>query len=626
MVRIFISCFVLVFLSIDSNARWATLQDSSIRIIESNANITVNKDYTYESTIEFLDEILKEQGRQYYSKYTFQYDIKREKIDILEAYTIFENKKYIVGESEIENKPLASEANALAEYGQISIAFPKVVVGAKIYLKYRKKVINPSPPEYFDYFLSFGEGGYSENNNVTINSAIPLYSYVNDPNKVLEIKSENEKNQSTKKLIIKQKKPFTSDLVDEPSSGSINSKYLTWVAITSEDTWQGMHKKFIDKYLKVMNQKLPGDFEKIYDKTKQQNSEIEQINYITRSLNDQIQYLMDRRTISGNVFPRDLEEVAKTQYGDCKDFSFVTGAILKKLGYNVDIALVYRGEIYPEFKSPIPELAFNHMMLKVSGKSGNVYWLDPTNFQSMANGIFPDVADRMALVISEKEAKYEKIPEIDPIKANNSITKEYLINEDAVNVLFDANLSGQNSWQFNGLGKMYSKRRLEDTFFMIANGYKIVSPKDRISSEIPNLESRIVKDVKFKVEYKTDDLLFHTNLGKGLKLRYQFLEFVADTIEDNKIDFYIGTPREYSIKTIIKSRCIKNTKSLNFDIDTQWLKLNRTAKCINDDTIVIDNALFKKSFIKNEEITTDEFKKLKKAINDNYIGMAVIVD
>ena len=42
---------------------------------------------------------------------------------------------------------------------------------------------------------------------------------------------------------------------------------------------------------------------------------------------------MDRRSISGNVFPRDLNEVAKTQYGDCKDFSFVTGAILKKLGY-----------------------------------------------------------------------------------------------------------------------------------------------------------------------------------------------------------------------------------------------------------------------------------------------------
>ena len=628
MIRILISCFILVFLSTNLHARWSTQQDASIKIIYDNTNISINKDYTYESTVESLGEILKEQGRENYSKYTFQYDIKREKIEILKAYTIFEGKKYIVTEKEIENKPLASEANALAEYGQISIAFPKVVVGAKIYLRYKIKVNSASPPEYFDNLFSFGKGGYLENATVTIDSAIPLYSLVNDPSGVLDIKSDNKKNQPTKKLIINLKKSFISNLVDEPRYGAINPKYLTWVAITSEDTWRGMHKKFIDKYSKTINQKLPTDFEKIYEGAKQQKSEVDQINYITYSLNDKIQYLMDRRTISGNVFPRDLNEVAKTQYGDCKDFSFATGAILKKLGYNVDIVLVYRGEIYPEFKSQIPFWQFNHMMLKVRSKSGNVYWLDPTNFVSMANGIFPDIADRMSLVISEQEAKYEKIPAIDSAKSKNFITKEYLIDKDnvSVDVVFDANLSGQSFWHFNGLGKVYSKRRLEDTFFMIANGYKIVSPKDRISAKIPNLESRIVKDVKFRVEYKTNDLLFHTNLGKGLKLRYKFLEFVNDTIEDNKIDFYIGTPRAYNVRTVVKSKCIKNTKSLNFDIDTMWIKLNRTAKCINKDTVITDNVLFKKSFIKNEEIKTDEFKKLKKAITDNYIGMAIIVD
>jgi hypothetical protein len=67
-------------------------------------------------------------------------------------------------------------------------------------------------------------------------------------------------------------------------------------------------------------------------------------------------------------------------------------------------------------------------------------------------------------------------------------------------------------------------------------------------------------------------------------------------------------------------------EGLNFDMDTKWIKLNRTAQCINKDTVITDNALFKKSFIKNEEIKTDEFKKLKKAITDNYIGMAIIVD
>ena len=169
----------------------------------------------------------------------------------------------------------------------------------------------------------------------------------------------------------------------------------------------------------------------------------------------------------------------------------------------------------------------------------------------------------MSLVISEQEAKYEKIPAIDSAKSKNFITKEYLIDKDnfSVDVVFDANLSGQSFWHFSGLGKVYSKRRLEDTFFMIANGYKIVSPKDRISAKIPNLKSRIVKDVKFRVEYKTNDLLFHTNLGKGLKLRYKFLEFVNDTIEDNKIDFYIGTPRAYNVRTTVKSKCIKNTKT-----------------------------------------------------------------
>ena len=626
MIRILISCFILVFLSTNLHARWSTLQDSSIKTIYENANISINKDYTYESTVESLDEILKEQGRANYSKYTFQYDIKREKIEILKAYTIFEGKKYIVTEKEIENKPLASEAAALAEYGQISIVFPKVVVGAKIYLKYKVKVSDLAIPEYFGNFFSFGKGGYLENGTVTIDSAIPLYSLINDPNGVLDIKSDNKKNQFTKKFIINLKKPFISDLIDEPRNGDINPKHLTWVAIASENTWQSMHKKFIDKYSKTISQKLPADFEKIYEGAKQQKGEVKQINYITYSLNDKIQYLMDRRTISGNVFPRDLYEVAKTQYGDCKDFSFATGAILKKLGYNIDIVLVYRGEIYSEFRSPIPLWQFNHMMLKVRSKSGNVYWLDPTNFVSMANGIFPDIADRMALVISEKEAKYEKIPAIDPTKSKSFITKEYLIDSDNVNVVFDANLSGQSFWHFNGLGKVYSKRRLEDTFFMIANGYKIVSPKDRISAKIPNLESRIVKDVEFRVEYKTNDLLFHTNLGKGLKLRYKFLEFVNDTIEDNKIDFYIGTPRTYNVKTVVKSKCIKNMKSLNFDIDTTWIKLNRTAQCINKDTVITDNALFKKSFIKNEEIKTDEFKKLKKAITDNYIGIAIIVD
>jgi hypothetical protein len=482
-----------------------------------------------------------------------------------------------------------------------------------------------SIPEYFSDFFSFGRGGYYEKSHVNINSEIPLYIHKNDLHEILDIKNEYKKDKSIKSITINQKRPFTNDLIDEPSSGAINKKYLTWVAVTSEKTWQGLHKKFIDKYSKIIDQKLPDGFEKIYESAKNKKSEIDQINYVTLNLNDLIQYLMDRRSISGNVFPRDLNEVAKTQYGDCKDFSFATGAILKKLGYKIDIVLVYRGEIYPEFKAPIPFWVFNHMMLKVQGKNGNVYWLDPTNFQSMASGLFPDIADRMALVVSDKEAKYEKIPSINPKNSINNITKEYYIEDDKVGLSFDAKLSGQSAWNLNGVGKFYSKQRLEDLLFMCVNDNKFVNYEDKISSTILILDSRIVQDVKFKLEYRADDLLLNTNLGKALKLKYKTLYFFNDIAKDDKIDFYIGMPILYDVKTIIKSHCIKNIKNLDFNIDTIWVKLNRSAKCINKDTIILDKIAFKKSFINNEEAKTQEFKNLKKAIIDNYINIALII-
>jgi hypothetical protein len=38
-------------------------------------------------------------------------------------------------------------------------------------------------------------------------------------------------------------------------------------------------------------------------------------------------------------------------------------------------------------------------MVKVTNKKGIVNWIDPTNFDSMADGIFPDIANKMVLIL-----------------------------------------------------------------------------------------------------------------------------------------------------------------------------------------------------------------------------------
>ena len=96
MVRVFIYCLILILSTITLHARWATLEDSSIKTMYENVNINVNKDYTHETTIEFLDEIIKEQGRRGFPKFIFECDLKREKVKILEAYTILKVKNMLL--------------------------------------------------------------------------------------------------------------------------------------------------------------------------------------------------------------------------------------------------------------------------------------------------------------------------------------------------------------------------------------------------------------------------------------------------------------------------------------------------------------------------------------------------
>ena len=57
---------------------------------------------------------------------------------------------------------------------------------------------------------------------------------------------------------------------------------------------------------------------------------------------------------------------------------------------------------------------FNHAFLKVTSKTGKIYWIDPTNNVSMATGVFSDIANKMVLILDSKEPAYERSENVDP--------------------------------------------------------------------------------------------------------------------------------------------------------------------------------------------------------------------
>ncbi|WP_341754274.1 hypothetical protein [Candidatus Tisiphia endosymbiont of Dioctria rufipes] len=60
--------------------------------------------------------------------------------------------------------------------------------------------------------------------------------------------------------------------------------------------------------------------------------------------------------------------------------------------------------------------------------------IDPTNFVSMAQGIFPDVAGKLALVLDLQQVGYTKIPEIAHQNSQVIMHNEFVIRNNIVDV------------------------------------------------------------------------------------------------------------------------------------------------------------------------------------------------
>lgn len=158
----------------------------------------------------------------------------------------------------------------------------------------------------------------------------------------------------------------------------LNIKHNTWVSLSSLSKWEDLAKKLAPSYHSVINQPLSATFKAIAESATSESPDENKINTVTSLLNEKVQYMGDWRTVSGKYYPRDLEKIADSQFGDCKDFSASTAAILQELGYKVQPILVMIGTTSISNPEALPNMGnFNHVMLKVTNRGGKTYWIDP---------------------------------------------------------------------------------------------------------------------------------------------------------------------------------------------------------------------------------------------------------
>lgn len=622
---VFTLAFLVFFKANTAQARWATYDDAATEVIKSNMFIRVNKDGTSENIIEKEEIILREQGRVHAANYVITYNGDSSRLKILEAKTIYKDKEYKVDLDMIEDKPLASSHQGFDQVRQVLIAYPKAEIGAKIYIKYKLEEYKvPLPNAYFNR-IELGLEGYTRNAIIEISSQIPLKYYANDPNKALKISTSQEKN--TSKIKITLERPIFTHVINEPIESTVlNNKHITSISISSLDKWKEIGKRLGVDYTKVIKQPLPKAFEDIVKDVKNaQLSEEKQIEKVISLLNDKIRYMGDWRTVNGRMMPRDLEKIAESQIGDCKDFSASTAAILNKLGFNAKVAFVMRGILRQSYNEPLANLySFNHAMLKVVSKNGKVYWIDPTNIQSMAGGIFPDIADKKALIVDIKAPSYETIPMINPNHSQLIFNEEIKFKSNG-DTLSTGNLimKGEEALSFAGAGLYLSKKKIENILFFDISG-TYLAEEDKKSIEVPDLTKREVRDIAIKYTYGQKNRAIKTNVGQALSFPSNRVSLFTQVAHDQVRDIYVGIPSTLKRIIRIKDKEVKNIESLNYKITSPWLEVKRECNNNQEGTEIIDTIKILKSIIPDEEINSLAYRDFKNSLEKNMINVAVV--
>lgn len=608
---LYIKIIVIILLSsFTANARVATIEDANFSV-EKKLDILVEANGSSSFSSELKYKILNESGRSHFADFRLYYNENTEKFNIIEASVITKGVTYNVNLKDIEDQPMASQQKGFDDTRQVLIAFPNVEIGSEIMIKFLK-TSQEKLQNYFAFYEYLGSSELLNKYNLNIRSKLPIDLKINDKNGALEVKKSNDSEAWDFK--INSTKPIYEVVLNE--NGLYNYANLTSISISSEKDFLQLAKKIAPKYHKAMEDELPKLLEEIVVYAKNTKNPVDQINIVTSMLNEKMQYMGNWVTFDKAFFPRSLDVIAKTQVGDCKDFTIAAGVILKALGYNVQPCLVWRSNT-PNLNielNLLPNLnLYNHVFLRVIDKEGRVYWIDPTNVVSMAQGLFPDIANKPILILDNDKPEYTKTPNLYYTAAKYIVSQVMVLDRNSftANISGSFSLVGSEALFLAGAGLSNSEEAITDYLFQYISGKELKKEEKKELNIRADLTSRIVKDIIVDYKFNNTHAIKKTNLGSAL---FATRNSFANTFNDaagQSLYLYLGRPYEYSEHIIIKNTKAKNLEKLNIEIDNKWIY--GKISCMQEgQDIKINKTYFNKvDVISSQDLATKEYKDFK---------------
>lgn len=614
----------LFFITSTTFARLQKTEEASHRYINLKQYYKISKDGSYKGIEERELEILNEAGRKDYGFIKLHYTPNTGNVKVQEAYSLTNGIKQKVSADMIEDKSIASNGTGFDSTNQITINFPDVKVGSKIYLKYSFEKQTPSLKNFFSTSEFFGWRENIERQNIFIESDLDLKYYLHDPNKHIEVEQKKENSKSY--LNISLTKPIFVYPVEEkePYIPRIATPYIE---ISTEDNWNyKMLEPLILQNEEVLKQELPEKLKEIANQAKNIQGFQNQVNFLIKEIQDHIRYFGDWRTIKGALVPRDLSIITQTGFGDCKDYSAILTVLLRQLGYDAHIAWVYRGYPFIPYTIHLPSLSnYNHAITYVE-KDNKEYWFDATNSMVFTQEPLSDISNRDAVILAKNENIFKFIPNNDYksnlIKVSVDFDK---IGTGEVHAKAQIDLKGLPASDWSGSELKQSKESIKNELLSwVSTAVKNVTENQ---FEDFDLKSRITTDYSFKFTFKERNKFFKSNYGPSFFLwENSAAKMIGEELEKRDTDLYLKSPKTYIYQFKFKNMKTKNLKFLECHIKSEWLNFNREIKSLKTGIETLDKIEVKKAFIRQSEFSSKEVQTLKKQLQDCMLNKIITLN
>ncbi len=607
-----ILAFAILATPFFTHAEWAKEIDADIELNDEVTNIEVSADGSYVLTEQRTFTALNDKGRSRLAHETIKFIPDSMSVSIKSAASITKGITSKVDLKSIQERTAEGPSNGVNALKELVIPFNNLKVGSSIKYEYALRVKKAAVAGIFSMRLIYGLSFPERSGKVIVTSPKKIHFASIDPDKALNIQSSQE-GKLYKLSVTLMKSAFK---IPNEASASIPKNLHAQVEFSTADSWNEFAKEVSAKYEKILAIKtLPPALKEIAVNAAALKNPFDKINKVTSELANVMTYSGDWTSLEKMFYPKDLAEIAKLKMGDCKDFAVATTAILRSLGFQADVSLVYRQDqvrvVSQIMAKPIDlKIAlsdiFNHAIVHVTVDNKDI-WVDPTNIVSNAKLIYSDIAASPALVLNKETLGLSMIPESTTQESIVSINKILKINPDET-------VDSEGSFEAKG---DYAK-----SLFEVAIYKNEQTAKERILSlygtdprhkqfflDGLNFKTRIADKIEVKVKVMSEKNVFKEEKeNKSLFIPMSSRLGVFGVVGQNRVtDFYVG-PRATE-KTITKIPGYDfGSKDYGCFTLTPWYTIERKLLKTKEGFDVQDVVNYRQSLIKASDINQENFQ------------------